>query len=846
MAILFNFQQLNYIHRYAMRDIRRSYQKLWVIALTLFISLLLLSLTFSVKQSLNDEIQANSKELLGGDIQIDSGIHPLSEVQLTQLSNMGQVSETVSFFTMLSKPSGGAVFTDLRVVDGVYPLYGQVQTTPTGAWAKFKTQSEKPLVFINENIQNQLQLSAGDELQIMSRVFVVGGVIKAMPELNNSVAFGEFAIINKQAFKQFDLTSSSSFLDFDYLLKIPPSSDYLRKLDTVQNLFANDDDISTKLPKDSTENLGSLIDNFFNFLNLVSVSAMIIAGIGISNTLLSFINQRNTSIAIKKSLGFSSATIQLIYFYEILIVLLASSILAYLLGVFSPPFVSQLLPASLGLTLQPSFSLLSYANVAFIGLLVVLIFSIPSLYSIPSIKAVSLFRNIFQPVSLHFSTKNIVYLLILVALLVAYFVLQTQQQFLTLSYFLAFFASMLVFYGVAKCLIILLRRARSLPNNAYKIASRNITSKKSLAPIITISLGIGLTLLLTLSFVSDNLKKEIADSIPAMAPDIFFVGVNKAEKEPLEEFLTSLDNEAVTEFNPMVSASFVALNSIPIETLVSKDNRSRWVIEGDRRISWSEFAPEDNPIVEGQWWQNDNAEQMLVSLDQKNAKDLGINIGDEITLSILGREVNGIVKNFRQVDYRTIGTNFAIMINSAFAEKLPFEYIGTLKSSLSSDEVQSLVVAEFPTISAIKIERILSKVSAMMNKIFLAVSAISLIVIVIGMIVIVSAVMVQTTQRKYNNLIYKILGVDFSTIVKATTLEFALIYFALISFSVGAASLASYFVIEHIFIIGLSWSFDIGLTLALTASTGVITFLLILLANRSMFSPAVYPLIRNE
>ena len=843
---MLNLQQWAYIHRYAIRDIRRSYKKLWVIALTLFISLLLLSLTFSVKQSLNDEIEANSKELLGGDIQIDSGIDPLSGDRIKQLSNLGQISETVNFFTMLSKPSGGAVFTDLRAVDGVYPLYGEAKTMPSDAWAAFRLEGELPVVLINENIQNQLQLSVGDELTIMSKIFVVGGVIVSVPDLTNSAAFGEFAIISKQAFDQFELTSAGSFLHYDYRLKTPQSSDYQSKIEDAQRLFANDENVRTKLPKDSAQSLGRLIDNFSNFLNLVAVSAMIIAGIGISNTLLSFINQRNTSIAIKKSLGFSSKTIQLIYFYEILIILLASSILAYLLGVLSPVLVSQLIPASFGLSLQPSFSLLGYANIAFIGLLVVLIFSIPSLYSIPFIKAASLFRNIFQPVSLHFSAKNIVYLLFLVTILVSYFVLQTQQQLLTLSYFLAFFASMLVFYGVAKCLIIILRHAPNLPNNAYKIASRNITSKKSLAPIITISLGIGLTLLLTLSFVSDNLKKEISGSIPDMAPDIFFVGVNKDEKEPLESFLSSLDAEAVTEFNPMVSASLVALNSVPFETLVSRDNRSRWLIEGDRRISWLDHPPKDNPIVEGQWWQDDSAEQMLVSLDSKNAKDLGIKIGDEITLSILGREVNGIVKNFRQVDYRTIGTNFAIMINSAFAQKLPYEYIGTFKSERSSDEVQSLVVAQFPTISAIRIDRILSKVSQMMNKIFIAVSAISLVVIVIGMIVIVSAVMVQTNQRKYNNLIYKILGVDFSTILKATTLEFVLIYLTLIIFSVGAASLASYFIIERIFIVGLQWSFDLGLTLMLTVSTGVVTFLFILLANRNMFSPAAYPLIRNE
>ena len=817
-----------------------------VIALTLFISLLLLSLTFSVKQSLNDEIQANAKELLGGDIQIDSGIEPLSDARLKQLSNLGQVSETVNFFTMLSKPSGGAVFTDLRAVDEIYPLYGEAQTTPTDAWVKPQSEGELPLVLINENIQNQLQLSVGDELSIMNKVFAVGGVIVSVPDLTNSAAFGEFAVISKQAFDQFELTSAGSFLHFDTRVKIPKSSNYQNNLEAAHKLFVNDENVRIRRPKDSAQRLGRLIDNFSNFLNLVSVSAMIIAGIGISNTLLSFINQRNTSIAIKKSLGFSSTTIQLIYFYEILIILLASSILAYLLGVLSPGLVSQLIPASYGLSLQPSFSLLGYANIAFIGLLVVLIFSIPSLYSIPSIKAVSLFRNISQPVSLHFSAKNIVYLFILISVLVSYFVFQTEQKTLTLSYFLAFFASMLLFYGVAKFLIIALRHTPELPNNAYKIAVRNITSKKSLAPIITISLGIGLTLLLTLSFVSDNLKKEIVGSIPDMAPDIFFVSVNKDEKEPLESFLTSLDPKAVTEFNPMISASFVALNSIPIETLVSPDNRSRWVIQGDRRISWLDQPPEDNPIIEGEWWQDDSAEQMWVSLDSQNANDLGIIIGDEITLSILGREVNGIVKNFRQVDYRSIGTNFAIMINSAFAQKLPYEYIGTFKSELSSDAVQSLVVAKFPTISAIKIERILSKISQMMNKIFIAVSGISLVVIVIGMIVVVSAILVQTGLRKYNNLIYKILGVDFATILKATTLEFALIYLTLITFSVGAASLGSYFIIERIFIVGLQWSFDLGLTLMLTISTGVVTFVLILLANRNMFSPAVYPLIRNE
>ena len=841
---MFNYQQGLFIHRYAVRDIRRSYQKLWIIALTLFISLLLLSLTFSIKQSLNDEIQANSKELLGGDVQINSGIEPLSDERLQQLSNLGRVSQTVNFFTMLSKPNGGAVFTDLRSVDEHYPLYGEVQTEPAGARVKLLIERDTPTVLINENIQNQLQLKVGDELKIMNTIFVVGGVIVSVPDLTNSAAFGEFAIISKREFNQFDLRRASSFLHHDTRLKIDKSDAYQSKIEAAQSLLKDDNSIRVRLPQDSAQNLRRIIDNFSNFLNLVSVSAMIIAGIGISNTLLSFINQRNTSIAIKKSLGFSSKTIQLIYFYEILIVLFVTSILAYALGVLSPLAANALIPESFGISLQPSFSLFDYANVAFIGLLVVLIFSIPSLYSIPSIKAADLFRNTFQSVNLHFSVKNTIYLLILVGVLVAYFVLQTRAQLLTLFYFLAFFASIAIFYGVAKFLIMALRRMPNFANNTYKIAYRNIASKKSLAPIITISLGIGLTLLLILSFVADNLKREITDSIPSMAPDIFFISINKSEKEPLEAFIKNLDADAVMEFNPMVSARFVSINGQAIESRISRDNRSHWAIQGDRRISWSEFPPEDNPIVKGEWWAPGNSEQMLVSMDARIAEDLDISVNDEITLNILGREVVGIVKNLRQVDYRGMGTNFAIMINSAFADQLPYEYVGTLKSKLPSGEIQAQVVRQFPNISAIRVDRLLSKVGKIMDKIFIAVTSISLIVIVIGMIVIVSAVLVQTSLRKYNNLIYKILGVDFATILKAMSLEFAIIYLTLISFSISSAALASYYVVENIFT--LQWQFDLGLTLMLTVSTGTVTFLLILLANKNMFSPSVYPLIRNE
>ena len=844
MVKLFNLQQLLLINKYALRDFLRSYKKLWVITTTLFISLLLLSLTFSVKQALNDEIQANSKELLGGDIQVNSGIEPLPVNILEELSSLGEISSAVELATMVSKKGQSPVFTEIRAVDGNYPLYGEIETIPEGVGEKLFLSAQKPTVLINESIQKLLQVKTGEDVVIMGKSFEVAGIVASVPDLQNNAVFGEFAIISKTSYDQFELSAGGSFLDYEYRLKFNNPNEDGEQAKLVESIVAYDNTIETLLPNDSSQSLSRVIDNFSNFLNLVSVSAMIIAGIGISNTLLSFVNQSNTSIAVKKSIGFSSQFIQLMYFYEIILILIVTSIIAYLIGVFSPLLANDLLPKSLGIDLQPTLSLIGYLNIFFIGLLVVLIFSIPSLYSIKDIKAVALFRNTFQPVSLNFSLKNIALLTFLVVILSTYFVLQTEQKFYTVLYFIAFFITILIFYGVSKLLIAILRRSYRFSNNGYRIAYRNIVAKKSLAPIMTISLGIGLTLLLTLSFVSNNLKKEISDSIPSMAPDLFFVSIDKDIKGDLESFITSMDPNVELEFSPMASASFVSLNGTPIEEIVSENNRSAWVVRGDRRISWSEKPKEDNPIVEGEWWEPGNEDEMFISMDSRAAFDLGMKINDKITLNLLGRDVTGIVKNFREVDYRDISVNFAIIINKAFANKLPYEYIGTLKSELSADDILSSVVERFPNVSAIKVDRILSQVSGVLNKIFIAVTGISLIVIIIGLIVIVSAVMVQTTFRRYNNLIYKILGVDFPTILKAMTMEFAIIYFTLIFFALSVAVIGSYLIVENT--LQLTWQFDFDLTLWILLSTAIVSFILILMANRSIFSPKVYPLIRNE
>ena len=236
--------------------------------------------------------------------------------------------------------------------------------------------------------------------------------------------------------------------------------------------------------------------------------------------------------------------------------------------------------------------------------------------------------------------------------------------------------------------------------------------------------------------------------------------------------------------------------------------------------------------------------QLQISLDAKVAKDFNINLGDIFTLNIYGREIDGEIINFREVDYRDLSINFAMLFNPEFTINIPYEYLATTKfDSLDKfDETQMLEI--FPSLSMIKIADYLSKVTAVLNKVFLAVTLISAVTIVIGLIVISSAIMVQGRMKEYQNLVFKILGFSRKEIILSSLIEFLIIFKSVILIAIFFAVIGSKFIIENIF--ELFWKFDFKVLIYLGFSVGLVTLILILLTNLKYLNPKVYPLIRNE
>ena len=845
MEKLNNPSEISLIFRYALKDLSRNYKKISSIIATLFISLFILSAIFTIEDSLKKELNDNAKALLGGDLEIDYNRNEGNLKLVNEVKKFATISQMIEFSTMVSttnKDKNKSLFTRIKTVDTKYPLYGSVKYEPIGAFDRM--HKEANTILINESLSKNLNVNVNDKIKVQNQLFTVIGIVKSVPDVSGFVAFGDWALAGEQTLEILKLNGIGSFLNYEYKVKFNQTDDPKKIEKKIENLFKDDEKVKIRYPENSASGLKRIINNFSQFLSLVSISAMLIAGIGIANTLLSFLNQNNMSIAVRKAVGFYSGNIKNLYYLQLLILLLIITTFAYGLSFLIVPIVDQYLSDGLGLNISPVFSLLNYLKIFLVGLLTLVIFSIPTISSIDQVKASNLFRNVFQNLEFYYSKKSIFLSLILLSILILLFSVGSERPIYSIGYFGAFFVCLIVFYLLSKIIIYFLKRFKFTSNISLKVSIKNITQSKSITPITIMSLGLGVTLLLTLALVGTNFQREISKSIPDIAPDYFFVGIQNEEKDLFEKNILSMDPKANIEVVPMVSSGIVKINGVNPNTYIKPENDSYWVIGSDRRSSWTEEAPKDNPITEGEWWDLSKPDQLQISLDAKVAKDLNIKLGDVFTLNIYGREIDGEIVNFRAVDYRDLNINFAMLFNPQFANKIPHEYLATAKFENLEKFDEILMLESLPSLSMIKIADYLNKVTDVLNKVFIAVTLISAVTIVIGLIVISSTIIVQGKVKQFQNLIFKILGFSKKEILFSSIIEFVINFISIILFSTIFAVITSKYIIESIF--QLKWSFDFILFANISISIALVTLVLIILTNLRYLNPKVYPLVRNE
>ena len=840
MEKLFNYTDIKFIFLFSIKDLFRSKAKLLSISITLFLSLFIYSTILTINLSLNEELSKNQKTLLGGDLEIDYNRGKADYNLISKIKKIAQVTEIIEFNSMINKDNK-SIFVRIKSIDINYPLYGKVETHPKNAFQIMKKNSNT--ILLNKNTFENLKLKIGEKVKIQNKNLTVIGYLKNIPDIGGAFVFGDYAMINNITLDELKLQALGNLINKDFKLKFNKNIETKNGIKLVKNILNEDKNHKIKMPENSGRGLKLAINNFIQFLSLLSISALLIASVGLANSLLSYLNDKYISIAIKKAIGMKNSKIKLIYYCELFFLLIISSLFSYILSLFIIPILNSFLINFYNIQLSYHFSLFTYLNVFFAGFVVFVIFSIPTLNAIDSIKGNDLLKNVKRDITFIFKTKTNSLLFLTSLIFVLFVSLSSFRPIYSLIYFISFFICILIFYLI---FIFFLRQFKKIYIEnfiSFKFALKDIIKFKNISLIVLVTLGLGTTLLLSLGLIGFNLKKEISKSIPNLAPDYFFIGLQNNQKLEFINFIKNKDSLAVINAKPMVSVKLIKINNIDPLNYIDRFNESFWFINNDRRISWSDNPPLNNPITKGKWWENNqNEEELLISLDSKIAKDLNVKLDDKFTLLISGREVIGKVVNFRKVNYRDLNINFAMLINPSFAKKLPSEILATVKFD---KEVKNInLLNEFPNVSFIEVRSYLQKISNLLNKIYLSISLVSLVVIFIGFFVIVSAIIVQGKSKIYQNLVFKIIGLSKLQIIKSSIIEFLILYGVTIFFSTIFSIIISNLAIQGFF--NLSWEFDFNTFFIIISFIIVLSLLLIFFTNFKYLTPKIYPLIRNE
>src|SRR6478609_1477290 len=199
----------------------------------------------------------------------------------------------------------------------------------------------------------------------------------------------------------------------------------------------------------------------------------------------------------------------------------------------------------------------------------------------------------------------------------------------------------------------------------------------ALTPSVVMSLGLGLAVLVTITQIDGNLRRQFMAALPDRAPSFYFIDIPTAEADRFGEFLKTIAPQSTVEDVPMLRGRIVAARGVKADELMpSRD--SEWVLQSDRGLTYTAEIPKGSKIVEGEWWSADYSGPPLVSLEKKIADGLKLKIGDEVVVNVLGRNIPAKIANLRNIDWQGLGINFVLVFSPNAFRGAPHTHIATL------------------------------------------------------------------------------------------------------------------------------------------------------------------------
>lgn len=755
----------------------------------------------TVRESVTRGLVAEGARLLGGDAEITLTYRFANGEERAFMDGMADaVSEIVDFRSMAVVPDGPQALTQVKAVDAAYPLIGAVTLNPPMPLATaLAGQDGMPGAVVHPMLAQRLGIGPGDSFRLGRQTFRLMALIEDEPD-NATAGFGlgPRSIVATAALADSGLLSPGTLFSTRYRLDLPQGVDPAQARADAEAVLKNSG-MRWRDARNGAPGVAAFVDRLGKFLVLVGLSGLAVGGVGISAALRTYLAGKTETIATLRTLGAEQGTIFLTYFPQTGALAVVGIVLGLMLGVGVPVLLAPLIEAQLPVPAIFAPWPRPMAEAALYSALTVLIFTLWPLARLRDVRAAALYRGALSRGQVLPPWPFIVATFALLATLLAAAALFSGNAVLTLWTAGGIAASLAVLAlagrGIAAAARALRRHARGRPALGWALAA--IGAPGGSAGAVVLSLGLGLSVLATVGQIDANLRSAITRDLPERAPAFFFVDIQKDQMPAVLERLQSDPAVERVDHAPMLRGIITAINGHPAAEVAG----DHWVLRGDRGVSYADALPPRTRLIEGTWWGAGYDGPPQISFAAEEAAEMGLKLGDEITVNILGREITARLTSFRAVDFSTAGMGFVMVMNEAALAAAPHSFIATVYATPEAEAaILRDITTAHPNITAIGVREAIERVSGLLDGLASATAWGAAATLMTGFLVLIGAAAADQRARRYEASILKTLGATRARILWGLTLRAALLGAAAglvaLGAGIGGGWAVSHFVME--------------------------------------------------
>ncbi|MBI1385326.1 MAG: FtsX-like permease family protein [Rhizobiales bacterium] len=839
----------------AIRDLRGQKRGFAVFLLCIALGVAAITAVGALNDAIENGLSRQGRALLGGDLELSRIHEGASGAERVELEELGTVASVVSMRAMARAVAGGpgaadpavgsptsaapmgvgdpaSALVEVKAIDRAYPLVGDLVLSD-GKLAP-GTGIGADSVVVAPELLSRLGVAVGDRIRLGDRLLTIRATIVDEPDkLSGRAAFGPRVILDIETLRAAGLVKPGGLLRWRYRVAFPgagewpeagPAGERLSAL--LERFEANGFEVRNRRnPEPSLERAASRLAQF---LTLVGLTSMLVGGVGVANSVAAYLDRKRRVIATFKSLGATSGDVFRIYLIEIMAITAAGIAIGLVAG-YALLFALALLlesrlPIGIALTFDPLTGLLA----AGYGLLVALVFVLWPLGRAEEASPVVLFRDGIDPGPWRPRLRYVIASIAATALLAAFAVVTAEDIRIALFFMAGLSGLFLLFHALAFGLDRIAPRLPRPRRPELRLALAHLAGPGSLARSVILSLGLGLSLLVTVSLVDRSLVAELETTLPDEAPSYFFLDIERDRIDEFRQAVLKVEPGAEVREAPMLRGRLVSVQGVPASKIKAAPEAA-WVLDGDRGLTYSDDVPEGARVVEGEWWPTGYSGPPLVSFEVDLARGLGIGVGDEVMVNVLGRNVTARVANLRTVKWETLSINFVMIFSPNTLAAAPFSMLATVRFPERPDDVRRghltrELARQFPGATAINVQDAIDTFRSVFERVIGAVRAAGSLTLIVGAIVLAGALVTAQRRRIYETVILKALGATRASLMAIAAAEYLLLAVVTTTVAAAVGTVAAFVVTTEVLDVGFRFSLAAVLEALLLASVLVLTF----------------------